>query len=54
MAGREDGRTELSDSQKKARRARNIALALALAAFVVILYVATWAKLGANIMNRSL
>ncbi len=33
---------------------RNIALALVLAAFVVIVYVGTWAKLGANILNRPL
>ena len=45
---------ELTEQQRKARRARNIALALALAAFVIILYVGTWAKLGANILNRQL
>lgn len=50
----EPGRIELTDKQKKARRARNIALALALGAFVVILYVGTWVKLGANILNRPL
>ena len=47
-------RVELSDTQKKSRRARNIALALALAGFVVLLYVGTWAKLGANILDRPL
>ncbi len=45
---------ELTDKQKKARRARNIAIALALTAFVVVVYVGTWAKLGANILNRPL
>lgn len=50
----EDERTELTVQQKKARRARNIALALVLVAFVVLVYVGTWAKLGANIMNRPL
>ncbi len=40
--------------RRKAQRARNIAIALSLAAFVVILYVATWAKLGANVLNRPL
>jgi hypothetical protein len=42
------------ETRRKARRARNIAIALSLAAFVVILYVATWAKLGANVLNRPL
>lgn len=45
---------ELTEKQKRSRRARNIALALALAAFVVLLYVGTWAKLGANVLNRPL
>ena len=39
---------EMNDKQKSAQRARNIALALALAAFVILLYLATWAKFGAN------
>ena len=47
-------RIEMTDRQKRSRRARNIALGLALAAFVVILYIGTWAKLGANILNRAL
>ena len=45
---------ELTEKQKKSRRARNIALALVLVGFAVLLYVGTWAKLGANILNRSL
>lgn len=45
---------EQDQRRQKAQRARNIAIALGLAAFVVILYVATWAKLGANILNRPL
>lgn len=44
----------LSDKQKKAQRNRSLALGLALAAFVIIVYVATWAKLGANILNRAI
>jgi hypothetical protein len=47
-------RITLSDKQKKAQRNRSLALGLALAAFVVIVYVSTWAKLGANVMNRAL
>ena len=45
---------DLQEKRSKAQRARNIAIGIALAAFVVILYVATWAKLGANIMVRPL
>jgi hypothetical protein len=47
-------RIEMTPAQKRAQRARNIALALALIAFVLIVYVGTWAKLGANILNRPL
>ncbi|MCC0031404.1 MAG: hypothetical protein H6891_14915 [Brucellaceae bacterium] len=43
---------QMTEAQKSARRKRSIALGIVLAAFVVIVYVATWAKLGANIMNR--
>ena len=49
-----DDGVRLTEAQKKARRARNIAIALALAAFVVLVYVGTWAKLGANVLNRPL
>ena len=45
---------EVEIKRRKAQRARNVTIALALAAFVVILYVATWAKLGANILVRPL
>ncbi|MBB3237923.1 multidrug resistance efflux pump [Phyllobacterium endophyticum] len=38
----------LTDKQKKAQRSRSLALALALAAFVIVVYVGTWAKIGAN------
>lgn len=50
----EPRRIELTPQQKKAQRARNIAIALALVAFVVIVYVGTWAKLGANMLLREL
>lgn len=39
---------KLSESQRKAQRSRSIALGLALAAFVVIVYIATFAKMGAG------
>lgn len=45
---------EMNDQQRRAQRARNIAIALVLVAFVAILYVVTWAKLGINIMQRPL
>ena len=42
------------EKRKKAQRARNMAIAIGLGAFVIILYVATWAKLGVGVMNRPL
>jgi hypothetical protein len=44
----------MTQAEHKAQRNRSIALGLALAAFVIIMYVATWAKLGANLMQRPL
>ena len=44
----------LSEKQRKAQRSRSLALGLALAAFVLIVYVATWAKFGANILQRTM
>jgi hypothetical protein len=49
-----EDRQQLTERQKKSRRARNIALAIVLAIFVILLYVGTWAKLGVNILNRPL
>ena len=46
--------TEIEAKRKKAQRARSVAIGFCLAAFVIILYVATWAKLGANVMVRPL
>lgn len=42
----------LTDKQSKSRRMRSIALGLCLTAFVVIVYVGTWAKMGADILQR--
>lgn len=39
---------KLNEQQKKAQRSRSLALGIALAAFVVIVYIATFAKMGAN------
>ena len=43
-----------SPEEAKRRRARSIAIALALAALVVLFYVVTMAKLGPQILNRSM
>ena len=45
-------RVSLTEAQKKARRARSIAIGLALAALVVIFYVVTIAKFGPAILDR--
>ena len=44
----------LTPAQKKARRARNVAIAIGLALLVVIFYVATIAKFGPAILSRPL
>ena len=44
----------MSDAQKKARRSRNIGIGLALAAFVLVFYVATIVKFGPAILVRPL
>ena len=41
-----------TEKQKKAQRSRSVALALALAAFVLIVYIATWVKLGPGVLVR--
>ncbi len=50
----EEERLTLSDSQKKARRSRSIALGIALAALVIIFYIATIAKFGPALLERPL
>ena len=42
-----------TDAQKKAQRSRSVAIALALGAFVVMVYVVSIAKLGASIFERT-
>jgi hypothetical protein len=42
----------LTEAQRKARRSRSIAIALALGAFVVILFVVTIVKLGSGVVSR--
>jgi hypothetical protein len=43
-----------TEAQQKARRSRNIAIALALAAFVVLVYAVSIAKLGSAVLSRPL
>lgn len=43
---------ELTPQQRRNRNIRNIALGVALAAFVGIIYAVTVAKLGVNILKR--
>ncbi len=42
----------LTEQQLRARRARSIAIALALAAFVILIFVVTLVRLGANVQTR--
>ncbi len=49
----EEGATvALSEAQQRARRARNIAIALCLGAFVLLFYGATIIKFGPRLMDR--
>ena len=45
---------QLTEAQVKARRARSIAMAFALVAFVIVFYVATVVKFGPDVLNRPL
>ena len=42
----------LTEQQLRARRARSIAIALALGAFVVVIFLVTIVKLGSNVLTR--
>ena len=44
----------MTEQQQKAQRSRNVAIALVLAVIIALLYWVTWAKLGANILQRPL
>lgn len=48
----ENERVTPSDSQKKAQRSRSVAIGFALAALVIIFYVATVIKFGPALLNR--
>lgn len=42
----------LTEQQLRARRARSIAIALALGAFVVVIFLVTLVRLGSNVLTR--
>jgi archaellum biogenesis protein FlaJ (TadC family) len=44
----------LTEEQKRLRRARSIAIALALGAFVVVIYLVTIVKLGPDVLRPPL
>jgi hypothetical protein len=50
--GRRD--VALTPAQEKSRRARNIAIGLALGVFALLFYVVTIVKLGPGVLNRPL
>lgn len=45
---------EMTEQQKKAQKARNIAIAVLLLGFCVLVFVGTVAKLGSNLYERAL
>lgn len=45
---------KMTEEQRKAQKARNRVIGLVIAAFILVVYFATWAKLGANILQRPL
>ena len=51
--GEKPQRIVLSEQQKRSRRARSIAIALALGALVILFYVVTLVK-GPGVLNRPL
>jgi hypothetical protein len=44
--------TDAQRAELKARRGRNIALALGLGLFVILVFVVTLVRLGANVVDR--
>ena len=50
----EDKQIELTDAQKKARRARNAAIAFLLLALVVVFYLVTIFKFGPAVLNKAM
>ncbi|WP_333585319.1 hypothetical protein [Phenylobacterium sp.] len=46
--------TPPTEAQQRARRGRNIALALGLVAFAILVFLVTVVRLGANVLDRPL
>ena len=54
MSAMDDERITLTEAQRKARRSRSIAIGLALAALVIVFYLATIAKFGPSLFNGAM
>ena len=54
MSGMDENRVTQTEVQKKAQRSRSIAIGVALAALVIIFYLATIAKFGPANLDRSM
>lgn len=52
VSAMDEDRVTLTDSQKKARRSRSLAIGLALAGFVLVMYIVTIVKMGPAILDR--
>ena len=51
---RDDGGTVLSPAQQRSRRARNVAIGVAVGLLVLLVYALTIAKLGGHVGDRAL
>jgi hypothetical protein len=47
-----EGGIKLTEQQLRARRARSVAIALALGAFVVVIFLVTLVRLGSGVLTR--
>ncbi len=54
MPDAETGGIALTPAQRRSRRARNIAIGLAVGLMVILVYVLTIAKLGSHVADRVL
>ena len=51
LGGDEETGIRLTEQQLRARRARSIAIALALGAFVILIFLVTLVRLGSNVQT---
>ena len=54
MTSMVEDRVTLTPEESKRRRARNVAIAVALGLFIVVVYAVTVVKLGPGVLNRAL